>query len=208
MPPESIYIVFEYTGTDLKKWFKKIAGRISHGEFVCIASQILDSVRHLNLNGIAHRDLKLDNFTIQKTSNNDYKVTLIDFGLATTKLVDTVTPKSNRAFRGNAANSPLEVEDAIREGQKRETVIRFGEMDVFSSGCILYKLATLSYPYSKSKKNSKFLSVILDDKERLILHPIYNFDPRINDLIFGMLDDYESRISVNDALVQLEWIRL
>jgi len=79
------YIVMEYIqGVEL---FDYVAGkgRLTESQAKDIFSQMLKSVKAVNQKGMVHRDLKLENFIIQKSTN---KPILIDFGFACSDLGD------------------------------------------------------------------------------------------------------------------------
>lgn len=70
------YIVMEYCPFD---FFNLVMSGLMDGdEIACYFKQIVNGVRHLHENGIAHRDLKLDNCVV----NADGILKLIDFGSA------------------------------------------------------------------------------------------------------------------------------
>ncbi|KAI5960999.1 uncharacterized protein KGF55_004266 [Candida pseudojiufengensis] len=70
------YIVMEYCSFD---FFNLVmSGLMNTNEIFCYFKQIINGVHFLHENGLAHRDLKLDNCVV----NNDGILKLIDFGSA------------------------------------------------------------------------------------------------------------------------------
>ena len=63
--------------------------------------QVLPGLAHLHMIGYSHGDLKLENICARTSINNNFKFTLIDFGMSQ-KLPQSDKPnKKNTYFRGN-----------------------------------------------------------------------------------------------------------
>ena len=78
---DRVYLVLEYVeGESLLSYLKtKLSKRPSDSIIKEIFLQILNAMNYLHENGIAHRDIKLENILIQKDS---LKIKIIDFGFA------------------------------------------------------------------------------------------------------------------------------
>lgn len=112
--------------------------------------QILDSVEHMHCQGIAHRDLKTENFLI----NDNFEIVLTDFGHSVKHSDDTVGPK---LFSGNnAITSPGICPPEYYHG----TGYRATEMDVFALGKLLMTLVTGFNPFKTTKGTDYNFSLI------------------------------------------------
>lgn len=91
------YIVMEYCPYD---FFNLVMSGLMDGdEIACYFKQIVNGVNHLHSNGIAHRDLKLDNCVV----NADGIIKLIDFGSAV------------QFRKERASNKPIAEDDIISD---------------------------------------------------------------------------------------------
>lgn len=96
-----------------------------------ILSQILECIVDMNRCNYAHRDLKLDNVLVLRSSDKRYSIRIIDFGYAQ----DMSIPEEKRLHRycGTAGFTAPEV---INRKEYSKSV------DVFAAGCIFYSLLT------------------------------------------------------------------
>ncbi|CAK70423.1 unnamed protein product (macronuclear) [Paramecium tetraurelia] len=130
------YLVTEYLeGQSLSEEIERAKGlpdkRLPVQNIKIIIAKLLQSVALLHSHKIIHRDLKPDNMMFAK--RNDYfTLVLVDFGLATIETLDKyLFPKCGTP--GYVAPEVL----TTNVGSKYTT-----KVDVFSCGCILYKLLT------------------------------------------------------------------
>ena len=98
--------------------------------------QLLLTVDFIHKQGIAHRDIKLDNILISKIEENEYVVKIADFGLAT--------------FAG--VNSPLLFMRCGTPGYTAPEILRgFGyslNCDIFSLGAVFFNLLSGCYLFA------------------------------------------------------------
>jgi serine/threonine protein kinase len=79
---DAVILVMEHLkGGDV---FERVVsrGRLNEADSATTLRQVLEAVEHLHGLGIAHRDLKLENFVYERDDANAVK--LVDFGFATT----------------------------------------------------------------------------------------------------------------------------
>ena len=77
-----LYIAMEYlSGMNLGQWLRK-NGPADHERALDIIEQILKSLREAHANGILHRDLKPENIYLNKVSEDERVVKVLDFGLS------------------------------------------------------------------------------------------------------------------------------
>jgi len=185
----NIYLVFEYIdGEDL---CNHITGRdfepLPEEKAKKIISQIVPSLLYCHDQGIAHRDIKLDNILLTK----DGKIKLIDFGLC--------TPKMNKTDCSNDyVGSPEYVAPEILRRKPYNPFIA----DIFSLGVVLYSLLVAEFPFTTKERW---------DKVAIGGHPAIRWGDKGDlkeslskeaiDLIEKLLEvDPEKRITLEDVL--------
>lgn len=79
---EKYFLVTEYiSGMDLHDYLTS-GSHLSSKQVMDISLQLFNAVSHLHAQGIAHRDIKLENLMIQKSDTIEQNLVLIDFGFA------------------------------------------------------------------------------------------------------------------------------
>lgn len=131
--PTNLHIVMEYcSGGDLIDLLEEKS--LSEEETKKIIKKALAAIKHLHEKGIAHRDLKLENFLFaDKTPDSEIK--LIDFGLA--KRYNVHKPARLNSFVG----TPFYVAPEIFEGPYNE------KCDEWSLGVMMYILLCNRPPF-------------------------------------------------------------
>lgn len=134
---QHLYIVFEYCpGIDLFDFLDLIEDNESH-KILPLFVQILDAVEYLHQNGVAHMDLKLENFILHTNTN---KLTLIDFGQAMLMNNDDF---KIIGLHGTEQYLPPEF-------YRKYPVTLFNKVDVWCCGMILYNLVYNRMPWKKA----------------------------------------------------------
>ncbi|CAD8176928.1 unnamed protein product [Paramecium octaurelia] len=153
--------------------------------------KLLSNLALLHENKIIHRDLKPDNLMFAK--KNDYSsLVLVDFGLATLENLEKYTKKQENIIDFYFLNVELQGMWLQRYTTK---------VDIFSSGCILYKLLT-----GKSIFGGKTFDDVLRANKKcfidLDLPPdhIYLTDLSLNLLSQLLNKNANSRITARQAL--------
>ncbi len=115
---------------------------------VNIALQICRSLREAHSHGIVHRDLKPGNIMLVKQDDADADddgggdfVKVLDFGLAKTRLADGKRPQQ-LTKAGTFLGSPRYVAPEQIEGRPLD-----GRADIYSFGCVLYRMLTGRVPF-------------------------------------------------------------
>ncbi|MCZ6669477.1 MAG: protein kinase, partial [Acidobacteria bacterium] len=142
----------------LKDWFR-------------LSIPIADGLAHAHKNGIAHRDLKLDNVMV--TGENQVKI--LDFGLA--KLLEpesldheqardlhsrlnTISQELTRAGKVYGTAAYMSPEQARGEAVDHRT-------DIFSLGVLLYQMASGQAPFQRDSQIETLHSIIKEDPKPL-----------------------------------------
>lgn len=129
------YLAFEYIkdSSDLFCIFeKRNLVPFVFSEAKVIFAQLIRALSYCHLNGVAHRDLKLENIVV----DSQLKVTLIDFGLSECNL-DTHTTSSEHC--GSLDYAPPE----IIYGKTYSPI----KADIWSAGVVLFTLLFAEFPF-------------------------------------------------------------
>ena len=98
-----------------------------------IGAAIADGLAGAHLKGVIHRDLKPDNIFVTR----DGRVKILDFGLARSASDD-----SQLSHSGMLLGTPSYMAPEQGRGEKAD-----GRSDLFSLGCVLYRMATGVLPF-------------------------------------------------------------
>lgn len=129
------YMVWEYIpGFDLSHILKK-CGKMPPGIAIYFISQALEGLEFIHKNGIVHRDISPENLMIYKDQFGEFKVKIIDLGIAkTTGLVDHHLTQTGM-FLGKLKYCSPEQVGALEEGEKID-----GRTDIYSIALVLYEM--------------------------------------------------------------------
>lgn len=129
------YMVWEYIpGFDLSHILKK-CGKMPPGIAIYFISQGLDGLGFIHKNGIVHRDISPENLMVYKDQFGEYKLKIIDLGIAkTTGLVDQHLTQTGM-FLGKLKYCSPEQVGALEEGEKID-----GRTDIYSIALVLYEM--------------------------------------------------------------------
>lgn len=154
-------------------------------------TQMFSAVQYLHINGVMHRDLKLENWLFEQRSGSHLK--LIDFGLAC-------------HFRGHericgAVGSMYYVAPEVLMGSYD------ARCDIWSLGVIAYMLVSGAPPFW-GKNDHEIRSNILTGLWDFPQHFFSDVSPLAKDFIARLLQhDPERRMSIKEALAH-NWLRI
>ncbi|CAD8059275.1 unnamed protein product [Paramecium primaurelia] len=188
---EKLILVLEYCQIDVefmvKRYFK---GKLSDDLVIIILRQLANGLSYLHRNKIIHRDLKLENFAVQLTqedqdalqNRNDLSV----FDRATYKLIDLGLAKKLgdlQAQTSTWAGTELNMAPEILNEQKYSF-----QADMYSLGVCLYYMLVGKYPYFDPtnrtplqdliKKENVDLNHIANLQLRSLIQRMLKFDPK------------------------------
>lgn len=177
------FLVYEYVeGQDLIDWVNEYY-ELKHTYLEIedtmrpICKQLLDALLYCHKNGVAHRDVKLDNIRINTTTKD---IKLLDFGFSFTE-----NSKMNSSTRCGSLDyaAPELVLPEVWD------IIDPYKSDVWSFGVVVYVLTHYMLPYFQTKRGNYVL-----DK------PDARFSCHLNDLlILTLQEDVTMRIQMSDV---------
>ncbi|CAD8144871.1 unnamed protein product [Paramecium octaurelia] len=187
----TFYIILEYLkGASLHDMITKGILQLGWDEIKSIMRSLLTAVVHMHSQNIMHRDLKPENIMF-KNLNDIRGLRIVDFGLATSTTVASY-PFPKCGTPGYVAPEIANLKDLSNKYDKI--------CDIFSAGCIFYKLIT-----SKDLFPGKDYHEVLKLNKKCLINldtlSIYQTPQSAIDLIFQMLQiDPKNRITAQQAL--------
>uniref|UniRef100_A0A8C8UNF9 non-specific serine/threonine protein kinase n=1 Tax=Peromyscus maniculatus bairdii TaxID=230844 RepID=A0A8C8UNF9_PERMB len=181
------YLIMEYHASrgDLVSHIEKV-GCLQEEQAQHIFTQIVCAVHYCHKNGIAHRDIKLDNILLDGKGS----VKLCDFGLA----IRVTSGQRSKGFCGTLEYCAPEL--------FTDTEYDARAVDIWSLGVVLYTMVTASFPF-KARTYS-------DMKEEM-LNPCYYLPSTLSQNIvnlivqlFTMMPEQRPRIS---DIMQHQWFK-
>lgn len=144
-PEHTAYIVMELIeGESLKKYIRRIGGRIPDTMCVRIFEQISDAIIYAHENGVIHRDLKLGNVMIigQPGPQEVPSIKLLDFGIA-----KAIGPEFTAIQTKNSGNI-LGTYEYMSPEQFTNLADISTQTDVYSLGVMLYYSISGKLPFN------------------------------------------------------------
>ena len=173
-------------------------GRLSVGETIAIARQIVDALDAAHERGIIHRDLKPGN--IKLTADGVVKV--LDFGLA----LDPTAPTAEAATFVSPVTAPglIMGTAAYMSPEQARGLPVDKRCDIWAFGCVLYELLTSASPFAGESMSDVIANVLQREPDWSALPP--STPPPLVRLIQRCLQkDVKKRLrDIGDARVDLD----
>ena len=193
-----IYFAMELLeGESLETWMRDLPPPDA-GEIVRIGREIASGLGFIHRKKLIHRDIKPANIWLEAPNR---RVKILDLGLARSTKEDLALTRS-----GIVLGTPDFMSPEQARGQEVD-----GRTDLFSLGCILYRLCTGRKPFNGSTYSAVLMSLATDTPLPPIL---YNPDlpETLSDLVFRLLarnpkDRPASAEAVVQALDEVEFER-
>lgn len=158
----NLFLTMEYFGLgDLEN---HISESMTQNEIKDITTDVVNGLRIMHSENFAHRDVKPSNiFVVQKPPNSRWWVKIGDFGISKRAqdgaklLTQTGTP----GYQAPEICGYLETDDPTSVYDKA--------VDIWSLGCVVYKLSTQTLPFSKPGDILKFCNGRLHFPEQALL---------------------------------------
>lgn len=200
------YLIMEYiNGEDLSSAIESY-GRLSIEQALDIALQICDGMSHAHSKNIVHRDLKTSNIIVDNLDNP--KITIVDFGLAVKQAQDDTVVQDTRdglsTTSGKVQGSPLYMSPEQANGKEAGH-----RSDIYSLGCILFKLLTGDTPFNSDELMDLLRKHISQSPPKLSeVDSSLELPDGLEDVVEKMLaknpnSRYQSMPQVKDAILEL-----
>ena len=168
----------------------------SEKEAAKIFKQIMSAIYYCHKQGIAHRDLKMENVLfLYKTKDSPIKV--IDFGLSEFQslpenLLEIISGEKNMMMTGSVG-TPHYISPEVIKGKYNQ------KCDIWSAGVILYAMLSGSFPFN-GKSDKDIYKAIIKRKYDFKKDVWKNISNEAKDLINHLLCDEDKRYNAEMAL--------
>jgi serine/threonine protein kinase len=142
-----VYILLEYVTGGLLFDLCQTVGGMGEDDGRYFLTQMIEVLGYMQSKGVVHRDLKLENILV----DNDVNLKVADFGFATYKKITKLN-----SYRGTMTYMAPE----IKEGKTYDGK----QIDMFSTGVILFIMVQGIFPFKEAKKDEFFYNLILTGK--------------------------------------------
>jgi len=183
----NVYLLMEYVGGwDLFGLIESLGGAISEKTSRGIFRQIVEAVKCLHAQDIAHRDLKLDNVMV----DHKLQAKIIDFGLC----------RISRAKRcEDRVGSPEYCAPEVATSSRYNAL----QADVWSLGIILFAMLHGSFPFSSADINRIRVGYPI----RIPFGASSQLSAAAKDLMLSMLRVNAKRRPTIDEIAEHEWLQ-
>ncbi len=187
------YIAMPYLkGASLEHWLEKKGNRwqgnvlgkpIAVPQILKIGREIAKGLAAAHERGLVHRDIKPDNIWLDATAGG--RVRILDFGLARQNETarEAKSDNKNLTRTGMILGTPAYMAPEQAQGKTDQID---GRADLFSLGCILYRMCAGRTPFDGNDMISTLISVAVDEPA-----PPVKFNPAIpqslSDLVMKLL---------------------
>ena len=142
-----VYIILEYIPGGLLFDLCQTCGGMGEDGGRFFLNQMLDVLDYMQSKNVVHRDLKLENILVDDNLN----LKVADFGFATYKKINKL-----KSYRGTMTYMAPE----IKEGKQYDG----RQIDIFSTGVILFIIVQGIFPFKEAKKDEYFYNLIMNEK--------------------------------------------
>ena len=193
-----LYVVMEKGETDLSTLLKKMEYKITDVQRKFYWAEMLKTVEVIHEAGVIHSDLKPANFLIVGG-----QVKLIDFGIASSVQSDKTSVFKDSQMGTFNYMAPEAIEDLSQDDPDdkdyKPSIKINRKNDIWSLGCILYKLTYGKLPFDHIKKPYMKMQAILNPEHKIEFPP--HQDPDLVETIRRCLErDRDKRASVKELL--------
>ena len=142
-----VYIILEFVKGGLLFDLCQLVGGLGEEGGRYFFKQMITAIEYMQTKNVTHRDLKLENILV----DSDLTLKIADFGYASFQKEELLS-----SYRGTFTYMAPE----IKEGKKYDGL----QIDLFSSGVILFILIKGIFPFKEARKDEFFYNLLCQQK--------------------------------------------
>lgn len=191
---ETLVIVMELcAGSNLSNLLKETP--LSEEEALHLFIQMASSIKTLHRAGIAHRDIKLNNFLLDASRKH---IKVADFGLS---IVSWRPPAGLLMAKTYCGTEPYMAPEILRRNKHNMRSYNPMYADVWSLGICLFAMMTRTFPFKLDLTQRSLFRAQTARRWRFPRNVRDNCSEELNDLVWHMLDpEPERRITMNGIM--------
>lgn len=198
---ETLVIIMELcAGGNLTSYLKEKA--LDEAEASSLFRQMATSLKVLHRRGIAHRDVKLNNFLLDATRT---KVKISDFGLS---IVSYRRSKGILMAKTYCGTEPYMAPEILQRDSHGVRCYNPFYCDIWALGICLYAMMTRAFPFKVHTTQDGLLKDQLNRRWRFPRTLRDSLSDEIGDLIWHMLDPNQHRRITINGVVSHPWINM
>lgn len=110
---------------------------------MCLFTQLLEGVLHMNSAGVAHRDLKGNNILLENFANGQRRLIICDFGCS----VDSLIIPYNTSEVNKGGNPALMAPEIANAKPGSDSVLDYRKSDLWAAGALAYEIFGARNPF-------------------------------------------------------------
>ncbi|XP_063242464.1 serine/threonine-protein kinase Pink1, mitochondrial [Bacillus rossius redtenbacheri] len=124
---------------------------------VLLLAQLLEGVLHINMHGVAHRDLKSDNILLDVSEGDDVcpLLTITDFGCSLANKDHGLVMPYHSPDMDRGGNTALMAPEVVCATPGAFKSINYSKADVWAAGAIAYEMFGMMNPFYASRDTGK-----------------------------------------------------
>ncbi|KAL0277022.1 UNVERIFIED_CONTAM: hypothetical protein PYX00_004451 [Menopon gallinae] len=153
----SLFLVMKRYHYSLKEYIrdKKPSQRVS----ILVLTQLLEAVAHMNLHGIAHRDLKSDNILVDLSEGENFPTVVVtDFGCCLCDKQNGLFVPYRSSEIDKGGNQALMAPEIAGAKWGPFSTLNYTKSDLWAVGTIAYELFGMENPFYDKSKRLKSIS--------------------------------------------------
>lgn len=151
----SLFLLMKRYDSNLKKYIqeKQLGIRVS----TLLLAQLLEGIAHINMHGIAHRDLKSDNILLDLSEGDDTcpLLAVTDFGCCLADRVHGLSLPYHSPDTEKGGNAALMAPEVMCSEPGPFTRINYSKSDAWAAGAIAYELFGMENPFYSSSSDTR-----------------------------------------------------
>ena len=196
---QTLVIIMELcAGRNLTSHLKKAA--LQEEEAMLLFRQMAAGIRVLHKKGIAHRDVKLNNFLLDITRKN---VKVADFGLS---IVSYRREQGILMSKTYCGTEPYMAPEIIRRNVRGYRQYNAMYADVWALGVCLYAMLTRTFPFKMNLSQRSLYRTQYARRWRIPRTLRENISDELKDLLWHMLDPEPDRRITMNGVVAHPWL--
>ena len=141
----SLFLVMKKYNCTLQEYCKD--ENIALRSKILLFAQLLEGITHLNLHGIAHRDLKSDNLLLDTSEKNAPILVITDFGCCLADKNHGLTLPFTVYDIDRGGNTALMAPEIITQKPGTFSILNYSKSDLWSAGTIAYEIFNGNNPF-------------------------------------------------------------